>query len=69
MMEQDQSILLALGRLEGKVDALMAQHVRHQSDMDNLDDRVRSLEGHKAQLLGVCAAIASAASYLVSVIT
>ena len=68
-MEQEESIMLSLGRLEGKVDALMGQQGRHQSDMDNLDDRVRSLEGHKAQLLGVCAAIASAASYLVSVIT
>jgi hypothetical protein len=69
MTDSDKNIMLALGRLEGKVDALMAQHGRHQLDMDLLDERVRHLEKYKAQLLGVCAAIASAASYLISSIT
>ena len=40
-MNQDLDILLDLGRLEGKVDALMAQQLRTQGSVDDLDKRVR----------------------------
>lgn len=65
-MNQDRDILLALGRLEGKVDALMAQQLRTQGSVDDLDKRVRHLEGSRALLLGGCTALASAASYLIT---
>ena len=65
-MNQDRDILLALGRLEGKVDALMAQQLRTQGSVDDLDIRVRHLEGSRALLLGGCTALASAASYLIT---
>ena len=61
-------ILLALGRLEGKVDALIAQQVRTQEDVDQLDQRLRILEGSKAMIFGACAALGAAASYVVNLI-
>jgi hypothetical protein len=62
-------ILLALGRLEGKVDSLIAQQAKHQTDLDKLDGRLRSLEGSKAALLGICTLIGASASFLVSLLT
>lgn len=62
-------IMLALGRLEGKVDAIIAQQVRTQEDIDQLDHRVRSLESSKALLFGGCTAIGAVASYLVNLVT
>lgn len=61
-------ILLALGRLEGKVDSLIAQQVRTQEDIDLLDQRIRTLEGSKAVLFGVCATLGAIASYLVDLV-
>jgi hypothetical protein len=66
MIDAPGDILLALGRLEGKVDALMAHQARHQNDLDSLDNRLRQLEGSKALLVGVCTTLATAASYVVT---
>lgn len=68
-MESQGDIMLALGRLEGKVDALMAQETRTQGNLRDLDTRVRYLEGSKALLFGICMALGTAASYLVSIYT
>ena len=67
-MDPDKEILLALGRLAGKVDALISQHQRIQSDVGDLDKRIRTLEGSKAFLVGACGVVATAASYLVSLL-
>lgn len=66
-MDPQNDILLALGRLEGKVDALIAQMQRTQTDMDDLDVRVRTLEGSKALLAGVCTVLATLVAYTVSI--
>lgn len=68
-MDLPDDILLALGRLEGKVDALMAQQLRTQDGLDDLDQRVRSLENQRALLIGACTVIATLASYIVSLYT
>jgi hypothetical protein len=65
-MDQDRDILLALGRLEGKMDALIAQQKRIQVDLDDLDMRMRRLEGSKAAFAGICTCLAAVASYLVT---
>ena len=65
----DKEILLALGRLEGKVDALIAQHKAIASDLDRHDTRLRVLENSKAYLMGICAVIAACSSYLIKVVT
>ena len=69
MIDKHGDILLALGRLEGKVDALMAQQARTQTDLDDLDKRMRSLEGSKAVLFGACTALGGVTSYLVTLFT
>ena len=69
MTDSPGDILLALGRLEGKVDALMAQESRTQTDLDGLEDRVRILEGSRAILFGACAVIGSLVSYVVALLT
>lgn len=68
-MENQGDIMLALGRLEGKVDALMAQETRTQGSLRALETRVRYLEGSKALLFGICMALGTAASYLVTLYT
>lgn len=66
MNDSPGEILLALGRLEGKVDALISQQARHQRQLDILDSRIRRLEGSKALLVGICTTLATAASYVVT---
>ena len=65
----DKEILLALGRLEGKVDALIAQHKAIASDLDRQDTRLRVLENSKAYLMGICSVIAAGSSYVIKLIT
>lgn len=66
MIENPGDILLALGRLEGKVDALIAQQLRTQDSLDELDRRVRLLEGSRTLILGSCTVLATLASYAVT---
>ncbi|MAA63841.1 MAG: hypothetical protein CL581_03550 [Alteromonadaceae bacterium] len=68
MTDTPSDVLLALGRLEGKVDALIAQEVRMQEDVDRIDQRLRVLEGSKAMVFGACAALGAIASYVVTLI-
>lgn len=68
-MDKPGDILLALGRLEGKVDALIAQQSRTQSELDALEKRLRILEGSKALLLGACTMLGGLSSYLVTLYT
>lgn len=65
MSDSPGEILLALGRLEGKVDALITQQMRTQEDIDSLDQRVRVLEGSKAWMLGAATVVGAITSYIV----
>jgi hypothetical protein len=56
MTTQD-DLLLAIGRLEGKVDSILATMRVHQDQLDKLDRRVRSLEGGRAWAMGMAAAV------------
>lgn len=53
----NEEILLALGRLEGKVDAMMTSLRIQQEELQRLDVRIRQLEQSKAWLLGAAAVI------------
>ena len=68
MADSPGDILLALGRLEGKVDALISQELRTRETIDELENRVRSLECCKARLVGICTTAGAIASYLVNLI-
>jgi len=69
VIDKPGDILLALGRLEGKVDALIAQQSRTQLDLDDLEHRLRILEGSKAVLFGACTMLGGISSYLVTLFT
>lgn len=68
MSESPGDILLALGRLEGKVDSLMAQERRTRADISDLEHRLRQIEHSKALIFGGCTVLASLTSYVVTLI-
>ena len=51
----NEEILLALGRLEGKVDAMMTSLRLQEQELKNLDKRIRELEQSRAWMLGAAA--------------
>jgi hypothetical protein len=64
----DKEILLALGRLEGKVDALISRQSRHDKELAHQERRIRQLEQSKAWLFGAAAIIGGIASIVVTII-
>jgi hypothetical protein len=62
-------LFLAIGRLEGKVDSLLAMQQRTQEELKDHDIRLRSLEHSRGYMLGWAAAIGAmfsfAANYLI----
>ncbi len=62
-MDSHDDLLLAIGRLEGKVDSILATMKNHSESLDQLDHRVRRLEQSKSWMLGAAAVIGAAASF------
>jgi hypothetical protein len=60
MDKPNDSIFLHLGRLEGKVDAILASRSVIEKRLDEHEERISRLERYRAWLIGVSAAIASA---------
>jgi len=44
----NEELLLALGRLEGKVDALMTRQAVHDEELERVETRVRKLENSRS---------------------
>ena len=63
-MESSNEILLALGRLEGKVDSLVARQKVIDDELDKHESRLRSLEQGKSWMLGAAAAVGALVTYL-----
>lgn len=57
-------VLLNLGRLEGKMDALLQSINRHDQDLEMLSRSVQDLERSRAKFIGICLATSTAASYI-----
>lgn len=62
-MTNHEDLLLAIGRLEGKVDSILSTMGHHHDQIENLDERVRSLEGGRSWLMGGAAAISLFTSF------
>ena len=65
----DTELMLAIGRLEGKMDALIQSPERLQSDMKDLSRRVNTLEKERSRLYGagfILAVLGSAIMWMVS---
>ena len=65
-MEDTRDILIALGRLEGKVESLISMQQHHNEELGRLDKRMRTLEQGKSALMGAAAAVGGSASFAVS---
>ena len=67
--ERHDELFLAIGRLEDKVDSLLAMQQRTQEELKDHDIRLRSLEHSRGYMLGWAAAIGAvcsiAANYLI----
>lgn len=61
----NEEILLALGRLEGKVDALMTTMRAQEQELKILEKRIRDLEQHKFLMLGAAGVISVIAGFIV----
>lgn len=64
----NEELLLALGRLEGKVDSLITSLAVHDEELQRLDNRLRNLEQSRSWMLGAAAVIGAAASFLLQFI-
>ena len=64
-METDDQILLALGRLEGKVDSLVSRQKVIDDELDKHESRLRSLEQGRSWMLGAAAAVGAFVSLVV----
>jgi hypothetical protein len=62
MAAQD-DLLLAIGRLEGKVDSILATMNRHGEELERLDHRIRRLEQSKSWMLGAAAVVGAVSSF------
>jgi hypothetical protein len=66
-------LFLAIGRLEGKVDSILAQQSRQNDELKSHDSRIRSLEHSRGHMLGWAAAIGAGMSlvstYIIRAVT
>lgn len=63
-MENSNQIMLALGRLEGKVDAMLTKQKSQDETLEKHDRRIRTLEQSRSWLLGASAIIGASVSFL-----
>lgn len=61
----NEEILLALGRLEGKVDSMMTSLRVQEQELKVLEKRIRELENNRAWMLGAAAVISAIAGLIV----
>ena len=69
-MSQDADLMLAIGRLDGKMDALIKAYESLQGDIKSLSRRVNTLEKERSRLYGagfILALIGSGIMWMVSV--
>ena len=62
----DNEILIALGRLEGKVDALITRQAVHDEALNRHDKRIRNLEQSRSWILGAAAVLGGLVSLLIN---
>jgi hypothetical protein len=62
----NEELFLAIGRLEGKVDSLLAMQGQQQDQIKAHDGRIRLLENARHHLMGYAAAIGAGVSILVN---
>ena len=66
MTDKEQDLMLALGRLEGKMDALISITNALNETIQKHDERLRELENSRSALIGAVAMISTAISVAVA---
>ena len=64
----NEEFLIAIGRLEGKMDSLLQMHKSQQETLQSHDERIRSLESHKSAMIGAAAIVGGIVSVLIKFI-
>lgn len=64
----NEEILIALGRLEGKVDAMMTSLRIQEEELKKLDVRIRELEQSKAWLIGAAAIVSMLVALIIRLV-
>lgn len=65
-MQSDHEVMLAIGRLEGKLDSLLQMRAQQQQELKELDSRVRHLEHARAFIIGGAGAVSAAVSLILN---
>lgn len=65
----ESEIMLAIGRLEGKVDTLIQMQRIQEEQIKNHEDRLRQLEHSKSYAMGIAAAVGAIISTITTVLT
>jgi hypothetical protein len=61
-MHTEAELMLAVGRLEGKVDVILQMQRLHEEQLKNHEERLRELEHSRSFTLGMAAAIGAGVS-------
>lgn len=68
MEDNNRDILLAIGRVEGKLDGIVGAQARHEGRLDKHEARLGGLERWQAKVIGMGAASGAAMSFLLKLI-
>ena len=68
-MSNQDDLLFAMGRLEGKVDAPLSSIRKHDQELSQLEVRLRQLEQYKFLTLGAAGVVGGVVSALMQFIT
>lgn len=69
MTFHDENLFLALGRLEGKVDSILALQKAQEEQIKSHDERLRALESSRSFIMGGAAIVGATVSVIVNYIT
>lgn len=64
----NEELLVALGRLEGKVDSLIATQRAQNETLNTHDKRIRMLENSRSLMMGAAAVIGALSAKLLSLL-
>lgn len=67
MSHTESELILAIGRLEGKVDAILQMQRIQEEQIKNHEERLRTLEHSRSFTMGMSAAIGAGVSVILNV--
>lgn len=68
-LHNDSELILAIGRLEGKLDAFLQMQAQHEDRLKSYEIRLRLLENSKSYIYGIAVVLGFIGSLGLNVIT